>query len=92
MNSEEQVRKTHKIIAKAWMDADYKRALLADPTARFKDEGVEIPPGVEIRIVEDTENVRHLVLPLKPTAEELTEHAHELFLARGSDILVCSRC
>ena len=82
MNSEEQERKWQKIIVKAWMDDDYKRELLADPTARLKQEGVEIPEGVVIRIVEDTENVHHMVLPLKPTLEELTENGYQLFLKR----------
>jgi Nitrile hydratase, alpha chain len=80
MNLEEQERKWQKIIVKAWMDDAYKRELLADPTARLKKEGVEIPKGVVIRIVEDTEKLQHLVLPRKPTSEELTENAYQLFL------------
>jgi hypothetical protein len=88
MNSEEQERKWHKIIANAWMDDDYKRRLLADPTARLKEEGVEIASGVEVRIVEDTRDVQHMVLPLKPTAEELTENAYQLFLRR----FIACRC
>jgi hypothetical protein len=82
MNSEEQERKMQKIIVKAWMDDDYKQALLANPTSRLKEEGVEIPEGVEIHIVENTENVHHLVLPHKPTPEELTENDYQLFLTR----------
>jgi hypothetical protein len=92
MNSEEQERIIHKIIAKAWMDDDYKAALLADPTARLKEEGLEIPPGVEIHIVEDTENVHNMVLPLKPTPDELTENAHVLFLQSCPRRIVACRC
>ena len=80
MNSEEQQRKWHKIIVKAWMNDDYKHALLADPTARLKEEGLEIAPGVEIRIVEDTRYVHHMVLPNKPTPAELMENDYQLFL------------
>jgi hypothetical protein len=47
MNSEEQVRKISKIIAKAWMDEEFKKKLLADPMASLKEEGAEISPGVK---------------------------------------------
>jgi len=82
MNSEEQDRIIEKIIVKAWMDDDYKQALLADPTALLKKAGVEIHEGVEIRIVEDTNDLHYMVLPLKPTPEELREDDYQLFLMR----------
>jgi len=75
MNSEDQMRKISKIIAKAWMDQGFKGQLLANPTARLKEEGVDIPAGHEIRIVEDTDKVHHLVLPPKPSPEEMSETA-----------------
>ena len=34
--------------------------------------GVEVPPGQEVRVVKDTERVRHLVIPPSPS-EELSE-------------------
>ncbi len=97
MNSEEQDRIMQKIIVKAWMDDDYKQALLADPTALLKEAGVEIHEGVKIRIVEDTNDLHHMVLPLKPTPEELREDDYQLFLMRcacSSDrpIRIFSRC
>ncbi len=59
MKDEEQVRNIHKVIAKAWTDDGFKVRLLSDPATLLKEEGVEIPPGVEVRIVEDTVNVQH---------------------------------
>jgi hypothetical protein len=91
VQTEEQTRKINKIIAKAWLDEGFKKKLLADPTASFKDEGVEIPPGVEVRIAEDTNNVRHVLLPLRPPAEEASD---ELLTeaARGRGICARSIC
>ena len=73
MKYEENKRKIEKIIATAWMDEGFKQRLLSDPAASLKEEGVEMPPGVEVRIVEDTETVQHLVLPMKPSSQELSD-------------------
>jgi hypothetical protein len=75
-------RKIQKIVAKAWMDEGFKKKLLSDPAARLKEEGLNVPPGIEVRIVEDTPNVRYLVLPLKPSAKELSEE-HIAHFATG---------
>ena len=39
----------------------------------LREEGVEIPPDLEVRVVENTDRVFHLVLPPKPNAAELTD-------------------
>ncbi len=54
------------IIAKCWTDANYKAKLLADPAASFQAEGVALPSGVQWRAVEDTAQLRHVVLPARP--------------------------
>lgn len=55
-----------KIIAKCWQDEAFKQKLLADPVAILKAEGIEVPAGVAINIVVETENVRTLVIPPAP--------------------------
>jgi hypothetical protein len=73
MKPEEHARKVTKIIAKAWMDKGFKARLLSDPMATLKEEGVEIPPGVEVRIAVDTDKIPHLLLPMKPAGEALSD-------------------
>lgn len=51
------------------MDEGFKQRLLADPAAVLKEEGVETPPGIEVRVVANTEKVFHFVLPAKPSRE-----------------------
>ena len=46
--------------------------------------GVEVPAGHEVRVVEDTERVRHLVIPPSPS-EELPEEQLDQF-AGGLEI------
>jgi Nitrile hydratase, alpha chain len=73
MKHEEQARRIEQIVAKAWIDEVFRYRLLSDPARLLRAEGVPIPQGVEVRILEDTDSVRHVVLPMKPSIEELTE-------------------
>ena len=63
---DEQAKAYGRVVAKAWSDAAFKQRLLADPSAVLKAEGVAVPEGVELRLVENTDKVVHLTLPAKP--------------------------
>ena len=67
---------TSKVIAKAWSDPAFKARLLSNPQAALVEAGVEVPAGVTVKVVEDTETTRHLILPPPPEGE-LSEEALE---------------
>jgi hypothetical protein len=56
-----------KIIARCWEDEEFKKRLMADPAKILDAEGVNIPDGVSIRVVEDTDQVRTLIIPPAPS-------------------------
>ena len=56
----------NRMVAKCWADAGFKARLLASPAEVLKVEGVELPAGIEFRIVENTPTVQYWVLPLPP--------------------------
>ncbi len=65
-----------RIVAKAWNDAAFQRWLLADPGSALREEGIPVPQGMEVRIVENTDRLYYLPLPPKPaglSTEELSE-------------------
>ena len=66
MNQEEQGKKMSQLIAKCWADEGFKRKILADPAATLKAEGVELPTGVSVKALENTDKVLHLVIPARP--------------------------
>ena len=48
---------------------------MADPAGTLKQEGIEIPAGMMIKVVENTGRVLHVVIPERPTElsdEDLT--------------------
>ena len=55
-----------KAIARAWTDADYKAKLVDDPAAALAEAGVEVPAGTKMKVVENTADTQHLVLPVAP--------------------------
>jgi hypothetical protein len=66
------------VIARAWIDEDFKRRLMFDPRGVLAEHGVELPENTEINVVEDSPDVRNIVLPMPPEEdfieEELVEH------------------
>src|SRR3954453_22339526 len=69
-------RKFGQVVARAWSDDEYKARLLAEPNAVLQEAGIDVPPGVEFRIVENTDNVVYLPLPPTPT-EDLSDEQLE---------------
>ena len=63
MDSEEFQKAYGKIVAKAWRDEAFKAQLIADPTEVFREYGVAVPEGVEVKMVENTDKVVHFSLP-----------------------------
>jgi len=63
---EELNKKYAKVIAKAWSDASFKEKLLADPRAVLEAEGISVPPGVDVKVVEQTDKQLFFVLPARP--------------------------
>jgi Nitrile hydratase, alpha chain len=61
------------LVARAWADPAFKQRLIADPAAVLKENGLLVPAGIKIIVVENTNKVLHLTLPLPPAAEELSE-------------------
>jgi hypothetical protein len=62
-----------KVIAQAWSDQDYKRRLVDDPGGALADAGAKMPDGVQLRVVDDSDTLKHLVIPAAPGEGEIAE-------------------
>lgn len=54
------------IVVKYYGDPDFKAKVDADPTRVLKAEGLDVPEGVTIKLLFNTEELLHLVLPTLP--------------------------
>ncbi len=80
------------LVAKAWDDPALRQKLLSDPAGVLKEHGLLLPAGVQLKVVENTDQMVHLVIPKKPTPEELSEE--ELHSVAGGRCRCggCGRC
>lgn len=84
MTKEEQSKKLGQIISKAWEDEAFKRRLLANATEVLKEEGVTVPEGLKIKVIENSEKTYHVVIPLKPESKALS--VQELYSMSGGAV------
>lgn len=51
------------IIVPAIKSPEFRQRLLQDPQTVLAEAGIELPPGVKVRFVENTKEVVHIVIP-----------------------------
>jgi len=61
----EQTYKT--IITKCWGDPDFKQRLIADPVGTLRAEGISVPDGIKVTVVENTATEFTFVIPSEPS-------------------------
>jgi len=87
MNANEQTDQViEQIMAKVRADDSFKQRLLADATATLKAEGVDIPNGVKVNVMENTRAQWNFVLP-SAANEELSDADLEA-VAGGAQIQI----
>jgi hypothetical protein len=54
------------IISKCWGDAEFKKRFVSDPKKVLAEYGMDVPEGINVKVVENTEDTMYLTLPPKP--------------------------
>ena len=73
------------LVAACWKDDALKQRFLSDPHAVLAEHGMDVPEGMNVKVVENTDNTVHVTLPAAPTAngdlfdEELENAAGGIF-------------
>ena len=63
MNDEQTARAAADLYARALTDADFKARLMGDAASVLRAEGLDVPEGVEIKVVENSSSTVYVVLP-----------------------------
>jgi PE family/Nitrile hydratase, alpha chain len=71
------------IIARAWQEEAFKQRLIDNPNAVLEENGIIVPHGITIRVLENTPDVCFLTLPGKPN--ELSDEMLEQVAGGQSD-------
>lgn len=69
-NSDELSRATAAVIARATNDDAFRASLIGDPISTLRAEGIDLPEGVAVTVLQSTPKHGYLVLPDPATVED----------------------
>jgi hypothetical protein len=88
----DETNKMNTLIAACWKDDALKQRFLSDPHAVLAEHGMDVPEGMNVNVVENTDNAVHVTLPAAPEGhaelsdEELESAAGGTLIATGAII------
>ncbi len=66
------------LFAACWKDDALKQRFLSDPHAVLAEHGMDVPEGINVNVVENTDNTVHVTLPAAPVGHaELSDEELE---------------
>jgi hypothetical protein len=89
MTSEDASKAFAKLVARTWADEDFKAKLIADPAAVLAAEGIELPTGMKVNVIENSDSEFTMVLPPKPSDLEDVDLEN---VAGGGSCQTCGYC
>jgi hypothetical protein len=78
----EQKNQLASLFAACWKDEALKARLMADPKAVLAEYDMDVPDGMDVKVVENADNCVHITMPAPP-ADHLTLSDEELSNAAG---------
>ena len=85
----DETNKMNTLIAACWKDDALKQRFLSDPHAVLAGHGMEVPEGINVNVVENTDTTVHVTLPPAPVGHgELSDD--ELENAAGGSWFNCA--
>jgi len=89
----------NQIVARAWCDEDFMSRLLSDPLGVLTEHDLAVPPGKNVEVtvgtevkIDDTDSVRRLTLPARPSQELMEEELVGDPVAYYCNCGACGRC
>ena len=62
----EQKNALAQLFAACWKDEALKARFMADPKAVLKEHGLDVPDGIDVKVVENADDCVHITLPAPP--------------------------
>ena len=66
----EQRNQLTSLFAACWKDEALKQRFMADPKAVLAEYGMDVPDGIDVNIVENTDNTVHITMPATPSGHQ----------------------
>ena len=69
------------LFAACWKDEALKARFMNDPKAVLAEYGMDVPDGMDVKVVENADNCVHITMPMAPRGNDLSDE--ELSAAAG---------
>ena len=81
----DETNKMNALIAACWKDDALKQRFLSDPHAVLAEYGMDVPEGMNVNVVENTDATVHVTLPAAPDANVALSDEELSAAAGGAD-------
>src|SRR5579872_6101385 len=71
------------IVARTWVDEEFKKKLLKNPEKVLKEMGIAVPSGVKLELHQQSEKKLHLILPQMPEMELSEKELKKFYAGKG---------
>ena len=91
----DETNKMNTLIAACWKDDALKQRFLSDPHAVLAEHGMDVPEGVNVNVVENTDTTVYVTLPAAPEGHgDLSDEDLANAAGGGASIVQCapSKC
>ena len=69
------------LFAACWKDDALKQRFMSDPKSVLAEYDMPVPDGMDVKVVENSDNTVHITMPMAPRGNELSDE--ELTAAAG---------
>ena len=82
----EQKNALARLFAACWKDEALKARFMSDPKAVLKEHGLDVPDGIDVKVVENADDCVHITLPKRPS-DDLSDEDLEAAAGGGKHLL-----
>ena len=80
------------LFAACWKDDALKARFMADPKAVLAEHGIDVPDGINVNVVENSDNTVHITMPKAPAGHLQLSDEELAGAARGGRACKCNQC
>jgi len=83
-----EAKRSAALLLDLWTNAEFKANFLSNPGGALKNAGYDLPADIQIKVVEDTPDVFHIVIPNKPSnikVEDIGKDLEAFKLSRSTN-------
>ena len=84
----EQKNKIAALFAACWKDEALKARFMSDPKAVLAEYGMEVPDGMDVKVVENADNCVHITMPAPPSGHAQLSDEELASAAGGAQTMV----